>query len=216
MTTRRAQRHLTTRREILDAAWELARTRGLTGWSLRDLGAAVRMQPPSLYVYFASKDAIYDALFADGYQQMLAQSQAWAEQDMAPVDKVRGAAHRFFEFAVSDPARMQLLFQRVIPGFVPSAESFALARRVLDGFEAVLVEAGITDLGAADLWTALLTGLVNQQVSNDPGGNRWASLVDGAVDMFLAHALSASTTTQRSARPVKRPLPDSAPVTYRP
>ena len=192
MTTRRAERHLTTRREILDAAWELARTRGLTGWSLRDLGTAVGMRPPSLYVYFAGKDAIYDALFADGYRQMLAQTQAWAEQDMVPTDKLRDAAHRFFEFAVSDPARMQLLFQRVIPGFVPSAESFALAQQVMDSFGTVLVDAGITDPAAVDLWTALLTGLVNQQVSNDPGGDRWATLIDEAVDMFLAHAARRS------------------------
>lgn len=38
---------------------------------------------------------------------------------------------------------------------------------------------------AVDLWTALMSGLVNQQVSNDPGGQRWKRLVDGTVDMFL-------------------------------
>lgn len=188
MTTRRAQRHLATRQEIIDAAWGLARARGLTGWTLRDLGAAVQMQPPSLYVYFANKDAIYDALFADGYRQMLAEAQAWAAQDLSPVDRLRDGAHRFFTFAVSDPARMQLLFQRVIPGFTPSAESFALAEQVMDQFHAALREAGVTSPTAADLWTALLSGLANQQVSNDPGGSRWAAIVDEAVDMFLAHA----------------------------
>ncbi len=147
------------------------------------------MQAPSLYVYFPSKDAIYDALFADGYQELLSQTRVWAEQDLAPVDKVRDAAHRFFDFAASDPARMQLLFQRVVPGFVPSAESFALAQEVLSDFSQVLVDAGITGAASLDLWTAVLTGLVNQQVSNDPGGDRWAGLVDEAVDMFLAHVL---------------------------
>ncbi len=182
---------MATRREILDAAWELARTRGLSGWSLRDLGAAVGMQAPSLYVYFASKDAIYDALFADGYQELLTQTRAWAEQDLTPTAKVRDAAHRFFGFAVSDPARMQLLFQRVLPGFVPSVESFALAQEVLSDFAKVLVDAGVTETASLDLWTAVLAGLTNQQVSNDPDGERWASLVDEAVDMFLGHALRA-------------------------
>jgi hypothetical protein len=37
------------------------------------------------------------------------------------------------------------------------------------------------------MWTALTTGLVDQQISNDPGGTRWSDLVDEAVDMFLLH-----------------------------
>ena len=61
---RRARRHDETRQEILDAAWRLARERGLTGWSLRELANAVDMQAPSPYGYFDGKDAIYDAMFA--------------------------------------------------------------------------------------------------------------------------------------------------------
>ena len=197
--SRRRERHQATRQEILEAAWNLARERGLTGWSLRDLGQSVGMQPPSLYVYFAGKDAIYDALFADGYRLLAEETQAWAEQDLAPVARIRDAGHRFFDFAVSDPARMQLLFQRVIPGFVPSADSLAAARQVLDAFETGLAGAGIVDPVALDLWTALLIGLANQQVSNDLGGTRWAKLVDESVDMFLAHV--------RVAQPHERRLP---------
>ena len=54
-----------------------------------------------------------------------------------------------------------------------------------DTSNAMLV--GITDPSAGDLWTALLAGRTNQQVSNDPSGDRWARLNDEAVDMFLAH-----------------------------
>jgi AcrR family transcriptional regulator len=197
VTTRRAQRHQAVRREILDAAWELARSRGLTGWSLRDLATAVGMQPPSLYVYFDRKDAIYDALFADGMSQMLDGMNEWLAQDLTPIDRLRDAAHRFFDFAVTDPARMQLLFQRIIPGFEPSEASYAAATDVMATFTAVLRDAGITDPRAADLWTALLTGLANQQVSNDPGGKRWSGLVDEAVDMFLAHWYAPAAAEQR-------------------
>jgi hypothetical protein len=28
-----------------------------------------------------------------------------------------------------------------------------------------------------NLWTALITGLISQQVSDDPGGDRWAGLL---------------------------------------
>jgi hypothetical protein len=37
---------------------------------------------------------------------------------------------------------------------------------------------------------ALVTGLVNQQVSNEPGGDRWLRLIDESIDMFLAHCQS--------------------------
>jgi hypothetical protein len=50
-----------------------------------------------------------------------------------------------------------------------------------------LARIGVRGGRALDLWTALLTGLTDQQISNDPGGDRWTSLVDDAVDMLLAH-----------------------------
>jgi len=39
-----------------------------------------------------------------------------------------------------------------------------------------------------DLLTAIGTGLTDQQISNDPGGDRWIRLIDEAMDMFFEHA----------------------------
>src|SRR5690242_17950620 len=69
---RRAERHSATRDEILQAAWKQVSERGLAGLSLRDLAAAVGMRAPSLYSYFASKNDIYDAMFADGNREFVA------------------------------------------------------------------------------------------------------------------------------------------------
>jgi len=63
---RRTKRREATRQEIVEAAWGLARENGLAGVSLRDLGKRVGMQAPSLYSYFPSKAAIYDAMFGEG------------------------------------------------------------------------------------------------------------------------------------------------------
>src|SRR6476620_4492208 len=110
----RGDRHLAVRREIIEAAWRLARERGLAGWALRDVADAVGMRAPSLYVYFDSKHAMYDAMFADGYTALLARAgtvQAAAERrGAAPVDLVRASARMFVDFCVEDPARLQLLF----------------------------------------------------------------------------------------------------------
>jgi hypothetical protein len=50
------------------------------------------------------------------------------------------------------------------------------------------------------MWTALVTGLVDQQVSNEPGGDRWVRLIDESVTMFLAHCQSRPRAARR-ARP---------------
>jgi AcrR family transcriptional regulator len=180
---RTARREASLRR-ILDAAWDLSRERGLTGWTLRDLGTAVGMRAPSLYVYFDSKNALYDALFADGYRRLLDRV-AEVDRPADPRETLRRAAHLFVDFCVRDPARTQLLFLRTIPGFEPSPGSYALAQQVLGRLAEALAEAGVPDPADLDLWTAVLTGLATQQTSNDPGGDRWSRLVDTAVDRML-------------------------------
>ena len=98
-------------------------------------------------------------------------------------------ARAFAEFCVEDPVRYQLLFQRTIPDFEPSAESYADAIATLEPGRDAAGELGRHHRlgGSLDLWTALLTGIVDQQLSNDPGGQRWTRLLPDAVDMFLAH-----------------------------
>ncbi len=181
----RTERRATTVQRIVDAAWALSAQRGLAGWTLRDLGAAVGMRAPSLYVYVDSKNALYDLLFADGYRALLRRVDDLPRTD-DPLADLRAGAHLFVEFCLEDPARCQLLFLRTIPGFEPSPASYALAQEVLARLEVALADAGFTERGDVDLWTAVLTGLATQQASNDPGGDRWTRLVDRAVDAFLA------------------------------
>jgi hypothetical protein len=86
---------------------------------------------------------------------------------------------------VADPARLNLLFLRVIPGFELTATSYALAEEVYARGVELLARAGLTEPSEIDLWTAVLAGLATQQVSNDPGGDRWVRLVEPAVDLLL-------------------------------
>lgn len=185
---RRSQRHLGTRREIIDAAWNLSRERGLTGWSLRDLAQTVGMRAPSLYVYFPSKDAIYDAMFAQGYQQLLDGMRS-TEVPSDPRAVLHLIGRGFFEFALADPARMQLMFWRVIPGFEPSAESYATSVEVLQRTVKIFADIGISDPAAIEVWTALMSGLATQQAANDPHGDTWRRHVEDVVEMFATRFL---------------------------
>lgn len=192
-TDRRAARHQATKARILDAAWVLAREHGLAGISLRDLAARVDLRQPSLYSYFDSKDALYDAMFAQGYEQLLDAVDAM-ELSGDPERQLREMARVFISLSVEDVTRAQLLFQRTLPSFEPSAESYALARRFLEQAQARLKAAGLTRPEDVDLYTAVVGGLVNQQLANDPGGTRWLDLVDEAMDMYLQHVLNRRTS----------------------
>lgn len=186
-TGRRRVRHEAAREEILQAAWALARSRGLAGFSLRDLAAAVGMRHQSLYTYFPSKQAIYDAMFAQGMGALVDQ-RAGLDLPGDPVRALRQAARAFLAFCVEDPVRYQLLFERVVPDFTPSAASMELSSRALGYLEAWLGAAGLTDGADADFWRALFTGMAGQQLANDPGGARWIGLADRAIDALLGTA----------------------------
>ncbi|HEX4579598.1 MAG TPA: TetR/AcrR family transcriptional regulator [Candidatus Dormibacteraeota bacterium] len=183
---RRAERYAATRREILDAAWELVRAEGLAALAMRDLGARVGMRAQSLYSYFPSKFAIYDAMFGDANRELWQRLRDVPSAD-DPVAVLRAQTAVFLEFCVEDPVRYQLLFQRTIPGFEPSPESFAPAIEILDFARRALRACGIQDATALDSWTAVTSGIAAQQNSNEPGGDRWVRRLDDITDMFLAY-----------------------------
>lgn len=184
---RRAARHAATRAEIIAAAWALVRESGLAGLSMRELGDRVGMRAQSVYSYVRSKDEILDAMFKQGYEDFVATLEPLLAADATdPSAYLRRLAHGFFTFCVADPPRFQLLFLRTVPGFEPSAESYAVAVHALGRMQAGLARVGVDDPQAADLSTAVMTGLASQQLANDPGGDRWARLLDRAVAMLIA------------------------------
>jgi AcrR family transcriptional regulator len=186
MRDRRAERREATKAEILDAAWELVRAEGLAALSLRDLARRVGMQAPSLYSYFDSKHAIYDAMFMQGNLELLRRYEAMPAFDDA-VEEFRSNARMFVGFTVEDPARAQLMFMRSIPGFEPSAESYEVAVRIVELSKKRFAKLSVTKPEQFDLWTSVISGLSFQQIANEPGSDRWVRLVDDAVDMFLEH-----------------------------
>ena len=192
MTWREARRQ-NARAELLAAAWEMVREGGLGALSLRKLAGRAGITTPTVYAYFESKNAILDAMFGEAAESF-AQLNAQPLGDGPPKEQLVIQAQRFATFCTSDVARYQLLFQHVIPGFSPSPESYAPAVRALDSTRQVLERIGIRDPRHLDLWTALNNGLVDQQISNDPGGDRWIRLIDDVVTMFLAHCANDKTS----------------------
>jgi AcrR family transcriptional regulator len=200
-----AERREATRLEIIEAAWQLAEERGLAEFTLRDLAERVGMRAPSLYSHFESKHAIYDAMFGmawSDYEQIALTE--LSELPESPRAAIRRVARVFFDFSVANPARHQLMNQRTIPGFEPSADSYAPAVRVLELGKQIFRNVGLTDPADFDIFTAISAGLVNQQIANDPGGTRWSALLERTIDVW-ADGLGLPPDRPTRSRPATQP-----------
>ena len=184
-TDRRVQRREAKVAAILTEAWNLARRDGLAAISLRDLADAVGLRQPSLYVYFESKLDLYDAMFADGYRQLLSYIRG-RRATGDPGEMLVKLVADCVQFSSDDVVRHQLLFQRTIPGFEPSAASMELAMEFYELGRERCEAAGVRTQADMDVFTALVNGLAHQQVANNPGGRRWVRQADRVVEMFLA------------------------------
>jgi len=188
----REARRENARAAVLTAAWELVRADGLAALSLRELARRAGITTPTVYAYFESKNAILDAMFAQAVQEFVDLKASLPATD-DPEQDLLTEARAFVTFGVSDIPRYQLLFQHAVPGFTPSAESYELAVKALDVTRELLARNGVHDPRYLDIWTAVTTGIVDQQVSNDPGGDRWTRLTEDITRMFLAQFASGKT-----------------------
>jgi AcrR family transcriptional regulator len=182
-----AQRREAKTAAIVAQAWALAAEHGIGGVSLHALAKAVGMRQPSLYAYFDSKLALYDAMFADGNRQLRERLEG-LELPPAPRAAVKVFMRAFVDFALADAARSELLFHRPIPGFEPSPEAYTDAEATLSRVGDLLAAAGMTDPADVDCVVAMIAGIFDAQASNDPGGDRWTRHLDRLVDLYLDDA----------------------------
>lgn len=180
----RAVRHEATKERLLREAWEIARQEGLGAVSLGELARRVQLRQPSLYTYFDSKLDLYDSMFAQG-NQALWDEVATRSYSADPRRALKEMSFAIVEFCAAESARYQLMFQRPIPGFEPSEKAYSLALRFYEWAQDILSRAGISDEENRDVYTALVAGIADQQVANDPGGDRWIKHMNEVIDMFL-------------------------------
>jgi AcrR family transcriptional regulator len=213
---RRHRRRLETIEEVLDHAVDIMAEEGVAGLSLGEVARRMDIRPPSLYVYFPSKHALYDALFARGWRLLLASSRSYDEKhppvegDLAAI-LLRYGRH-FARWSIENFAYAQLLFWRPVPGFRPSESayepavelySFNLERlRQLQQRRLIRPDADVADV-LRD-WTVLISGVISQQLSNAPEESfergRFTTALPGLAAMFGTHYGTAKSTGREHAR----------------
>ena len=85
---------------------------------------------------------------------------------------------------------LRVAFQRHFPGFTPSVASYPLAEEVLGRAYRVMQAAGVTEQGDIDCIIAVTGGVMEAQLSNEPGGTRWVRHLNRLVDLLVDDALT--------------------------
>src|SRR5947208_6699542 len=178
---RRQRRRLETIEEVLDVAVDLMGEQGVAGLSIGEVARRMGIRPPSLYVYFDSKNDLYDALFERGARLVLAHMQELNRgllvgPNASLEEQLLTAANSFCRWAVEHPAYTQLLFWRPVPGFEPSADAFAPAVAMVETSQqrfGELQRRGLIrpDVAIEDVqrdWVVIMTGVVTRQLANSP------------------------------------------------
>jgi AcrR family transcriptional regulator len=199
-----ARRRAAVVEEALDHAVGLITEEGVGALSVNEVARRMGIRGPSLYKYFPSRHAVYDALFRRGLLAEQAAVHAAVEAAPPGVARIRAGGAAVVRWAVANPALAQLMHWRPVPGFEPSPETFELStadmRRMREVFaEAVrlgqLVPAAESE-DAGRLYTVVLSGLISQQLANQPGvpfdEGGFSRLTTQALDLFLAAYSPAS------------------------
>lgn len=197
---RRHLRRQETIEQLLRHAVDVMAEQGAAGLSLSEIARRMGMRTPSLYGYFDSKHALYDAVFAWGWTDLHAEME---QLPVTPDDGLRallleqGSCH--LRWHVEHPVHAQLMSWRPVPGYTPSADAYAPAvdfyARGLEQFTELgrrrLLRPDVPVETALRAWTCLLSGVMTQQLANAPeesyDDGRFTSLFPDLLDMYLGH-----------------------------
>jgi len=194
---RRARRRQETIEEILDIAEAVMTEAGVNGLSLSEVARRLGVQPPSIYKYFDSLLAVYDALFQRGQTAHLQALAAAMDQEEPGLDALLAGLEASGRWCIAHPPLAQLLFWRPVPSFEPSAESMApsvemvrLQRQALAcAVAARQLGPGADSDEALYLVSVIVSGVIGQTLANEPhlpwGEGRFTPLLSKLVDVLV-------------------------------
>lgn len=185
--------------EALDHALAILDSEGVGAVTVSEIARRMGMRAPSLYKYFPSLHAIYDALFLRGNVAISAFVATATEGADPGLPRLLAGARAVLRWIHDNAGLAQLMFWRPVPGFEPSPASYEPSQAMWQRFRADLAtaaEVGELDPAADSdevmrLLTILTAGISSQQMANEPGASfeegRFTALTDRALAMFVHH-----------------------------
>jgi AcrR family transcriptional regulator len=176
-TDRRGRRRQETIEEILAIAEDVMSEDGVNGLSLSEVARRLGVKPPSIYKYFDSLMAIYDALFERGQRANLAAMRTAMERATPGLDALAAGLEANCRWCLAHPATAQLLFWRPVPSFEPTPEAMESSFEMVRLQRVALADAAAAgQLGrdadsdeALYLTSVFVSGVIGQAIANEPG-----------------------------------------------
>lgn len=176
--TARAQARVQMLTEIRGRALRQLAEEGAAGLSLRAIARDLGLVSSGIYRYYANRDDLLTALIVEAYDDLAAAVRQAAGPDGEPRPRFLARWGAFRRWALTSPARFQLLYGSPVPGYRAPAETVGPATAVL----LALLEVLPATRPAAGSGRALDPTLTDQLVA-----------VAGALDLDLpAGTLSAA------------------------
>ncbi|NPT59005.1 TetR/AcrR family transcriptional regulator [Paraburkholderia elongata] len=139
---RKSRQKQALRERILDAARRIVMRDGFAALSMRKIAEAIEYSPATLYLHFASRDEIAQALCAEGYAQLL-ETFVPLVQIADPAERLKALGRAYVAFGVAHPETYRLIFMED-----PSYTGAALSGVAAASGKATPV-AAVADAGAA-------------------------------------------------------------------
>ena len=185
--------------QILDAARAIVVREGFDAVSMRKIAGALDYSPASLYLHFASRDAIACALCVEGYAQLLESLRAH-DGVAEPVERLKSMAHAYVTFGQTNPQVYRLIFMQN-PAYTDAAVKDAAlgGETVLSMLTQTLALIHSPPVRAETLWAALhgivSLSLMAQTVFTVPTD----TLIDETLDLFLARVIKRKPARRQSS-----------------
>ncbi|WP_434106385.1 TetR/AcrR family transcriptional regulator [Paraburkholderia caffeinilytica] len=193
------------RERILDAARRIVIREGFAALSMRKIADAIEYSPATLYLHFASRDEIVQALCAEGYAQLLATFVPLA-QIADPAERLKALGRAYVAFGVAHPETYRLIFMEdpsytgAALGGVAAASVAAVAEVDTDtGAIAAAVAAGEAEaVAAAETAVAgsaasAKAGLAPPKSDDDPDAAALHIMISALEELKATGRLAAST-----------------------
>lgn len=194
--TQRSNRKELKSRRILDAALEVFSQEGYSGTSMDAIALAAEVSKPTLYMYFGSKEQLFEAIMLSRRDEML---HPFEQHSSGMVDDLLAFAWNYADVVMKPEflslARLIIAEAQRFPA-IGRAYQEAGPDRVLNGVIAYLVrqrKAGNiafedAELAAQDLWALVLSAPRNQALhmpDNIPDRTAIARYVHNGLEVFL-------------------------------
>jgi AcrR family transcriptional regulator len=199
-------------RAILDAARDLFVAEGYQHVSMRKIAERIEYSPAAIYGYFPSKDDIFFALAEEGFRLLIGETVLEKQRTgarPAPLDCIKGAMMRVYDFSKSHPEYFALMFlDRSVPRISKGLARFGFLREIRVQMDSLIqrsIDAGDFPAGSKPdvlfrIMLAAVHGVAVMRLCERlaPGEDPDAMAID-ALEAVIAGLRAGSPVTSPSA-----------------